>query len=748
MKDYLFLKQHSLDDWRKLTQTSHKAHFERLLNNADSYHDYLPPDEHPSDSITYIGTAVLNLALSYLLTEDAKYLNTARRWIEVAINYPHWGKERMPDHDLDAAWLLFGLSLGYDWLKNTLPDDERRALRDKLALQSHLLYEFAVENEGSWWSSAYWQNHNWICYGGLAFAAYALWEHTEETRLWADRARDNFKQALSLMPEDGSDYEGPVYWRYGFIWFLVYADLLQQQTGESLHESGFLQNTFFYRLYLSGPNLVDAANWGDCHDRRSAHTAAVYARLAGLYNIGEAQWLLHHFYETGEWEREGREGLVKPGLWAESGLEFLWYEPQVTAQPISNLPLTRVFPDLGLVAARSSWNADGVTMTYKCGAPNGLKAWHSGQSLNHKFGWNTISAGHNHPDENSFIVISGNDYLIVDEGYSRDKLTRNHSSLLVDGHGQYDEGGYNVFHGLTETWGGRLEDSFVFESLVYARGEASRAYPTDMKLRQFSRQMLFLDGSAIILHDTICSDLEHDYQWLLQTDSPAEQLDARSFSITTGETAFKVHALQPSDVTYQIDEQEITANPTSAKPDWIIRRTQYALSLSPSETIADTHYFVVLNLDGYQVASQLAQRGNIAHLTGNDNEWRIGFATGRDGILSDTLNIDGKWFAGQWQKNKLTNYIAGDVTSLWLDSELYFMADLPVNAGWRKQGVASHLTIDAAKPTWIRFRSAQPNSLTRNNAAVDYHYDALTAMVWIKVPAGTSEIRMVERASS
>lgn len=65
------------------------------------------------------------------------------------------------------------------------------------------------------------------------------------------------------MPEDCSNYEEPVYWRYGVICFLIYADLLQQETGEDLHDSEFLKNTFFYRQYMSGPNLVDTANFGD-----------------------------------------------------------------------------------------------------------------------------------------------------------------------------------------------------------------------------------------------------------------------------------------------------------------------------------------------------------------------------------------------------------------------------------------------------------------------------------------------------
>ena len=425
----LLLKRHSLDDWRALAKASHAPQYQRLLREADRCCKRSPPSEHPSDSITYIGTGVMNLALAHLLSGEGKYLEAARRWISIAAAYPHWGKERMPDHDLDAAWLLFGLGLGYDWLKRRLPAGERAILRDKLIWQGQQLYAFALETEGKWWSSAYWQNHNWICYGGLATAGYALGGDFPEAADWTARARDNFTLALAYMPEDGSNYEGPVYWRYGVIWFLIYADLLRQETGIDLHDSGFLRNTFYYRLYLSGPNLIDTANFGDCHDRRSAHTAAVYARLADLYAIGEAQWLYQHFYENGEWEREGAEGLVKPGLWAESGLEFLWYQPAVKPKPVKDLPLSRVFPDLGLLTMRDAWHDDALMMAIKCGAPNGMKAWHSGNALNAGRGWQTLSTGHDHPDANSFILIKGGDYLAVDDGYAKVKRARHHSTL-------------------------------------------------------------------------------------------------------------------------------------------------------------------------------------------------------------------------------------------------------------------------------------------------------------------------------
>lgn len=65
MREYLFLKRHSLDDWRALSRTTHASQYARLLRQADSHHADSPLPEHPSDSITYIGTAALNLALAH-----------------------------------------------------------------------------------------------------------------------------------------------------------------------------------------------------------------------------------------------------------------------------------------------------------------------------------------------------------------------------------------------------------------------------------------------------------------------------------------------------------------------------------------------------------------------------------------------------------------------------------------------------------------------------------------------------------
>lgn len=739
-KTYLFLKQHTLDSWRELAETSHVTHYNRLLAQARSYADHLPPREHPTDTITYIGMAVANMSLAYVLSQDRQYFDWARQWIQVAINYPHWGKARKPDHDLDAAWLLFGLGLGYDWLKAELPQDERDGLRTKLHLQGQRLYDYAVKTEGTPWSSAYWQNHNWICYSGLATVAYSLQcDYSAETQAWADRAYENFCIALPLMADDGSDYEGPVYWRYGFMWFLIYAHLIQEQTGIDLHDSGFLRNAFDYRLYLSAPNLINTANIGDCHDRRSAHSAAVNYRLASLYRIGHAQWLTDHFHVTGEWEREGREGLVKPGYSPELWLEFVWYDPSVEPKPLTEMPLVKAFPDLGLVSMRSSWESDATFMTFKCGAPSGHKAWHYGQAINRKTGWQTISAGHAHPDENGIILVKGEDYLAIDDGYNRAVTSRHHSTVLVDGQGQYREGTNNVFQGLDFGWGGRLEDVFASGNTAYVCGETARAYDPTLGLQRFKREVLFVAGDWIVLRDTLVATDPRRFEWLMQSDATPKPLGDNTFTLRVGSTSASIQVFEPKDLTWDHFEQEIATNPTSAKPDWLLYTTLYGLGLSPKEKTTNAEFLVAMTLDEEQTLQPLDPfRGKLWQGETEDGRTLIGLSNEQSGIsLPDRIETDAAWLV----VNEPHEWHAGSVTHLWLDNQPQVIADSPLTLCHEKRAGAWVYRLRTIRPTWISLYSLS-DELLGSREVTNIAYNDELSLIRFWTPAGEHTVQI------
>ena len=139
------------------------------------------------------------------------------------------------------------------------------------------------------------------------------------------------------------------------------------------------------------------------------------------------------------------------------------------------------------------------------GAPNGIKAWHSGHQLNHSRAWQTLNAGHDHPDANSFIIISGDDYVAVDDGYAKEKRSRHHSTLLIDGRGQYAEGSKNAFRDLDATWGAR-QASLMRRLSFYTRGEAARAYAPDLRLPPIHKRSDFPRRRCLRFSHTIAAD--------------------------------------------------------------------------------------------------------------------------------------------------------------------------------------------------------------------------------------------------
>ena len=109
-----------LEALKSALHTTHKDQFLRLVEQCRLYEGETLSKTHPPTSITYMGMAAANLSLAYRLTEQDHYLEEAKRWIFTACDYDVWGYGFLVDVDLSASWLLFGLGLSYDWLKEYL----------------------------------------------------------------------------------------------------------------------------------------------------------------------------------------------------------------------------------------------------------------------------------------------------------------------------------------------------------------------------------------------------------------------------------------------------------------------------------------------------------------------------------------------------------------------------------------------------------------------------------------------------
>jgi hypothetical protein len=603
MPDYLFVAQ-EISDLREEIHHTKAAVYKRLYDQCRRYGAESLSEELPGGSITFMGIASANLSLMYLLTKQPHYLEEAKRWIFTCVNYPHWGSDKKRDIDLSAAWLLFGLGLSYDWLQRVLSEDERSQLRDKLVLQASRMYEHREMNRGSGWAASYWQNHNWINMTGLAVAGYALVNEYPDAQRWIDAAKENFEYVYAVLPADGSDYEGVVYWRYGAMWLFVYAHLVKEREGiDYFATTPFLKNTFYYRLYQAAPDLQRQINFGDCHDRFSGHSTAIYYKTAAEYGNGYAQ-KLGNLVRDNYLYREALESKVKPGILPECLFEMLFYDPAVPETDFDDLPLTAYFEDLGLVVIRSSWAQDAVHFSFKCSTPGGKTQWDNAWKLAAQTEHNHLGLSHQHPDNNAFILVANDTYLAIDDGYNRTVKAAHHNVVLVDGVGYQDEGQNNIWANYTPDMTGVVEKYVNEDGIVYAVGETASTYQKDLKLTRFARHVLYTHRPFFIIFDELLSELDHTYIWLLHSDVFPTR-DENGFFYQNGPAMMRIHPVFPDAFTAAMEENVVRSIMTSQEPGNFCQTQLKTLALTTQTRSKRAHFLNVIALGDAANAPEL-----------------------------------------------------------------------------------------------------------------------------------------------
>lgn len=595
---YLFMGT-PLSELKEQIKNEKQPVFRRLYELARVYKEMNLPEEHPDKSTTFMGMAAFNLSLLYKLTDQKQYLVEAKRWIFTAVNYPHWGNKFLVDVDLSASFILFGLSIAYDWLKEDLTEEEEKMLREKLLLQTQRMYDFKVKTAGEGWATAYFQNHNWINMTGLATAGYALVDQYPEMQEIIDDAAANFERVYSLMPNDGSDYEGVVYWRYGVIWLYIYGHLAKTEADKNHFETcDFLRETFFYRLYQAAPNLEEIVNYGDCHDKKSGHSTAMYYKMAAEYNNGYAQHMGDIVSKNFVY-REQYESKVKPGILPETGLELLWYNPAVEAKSFEELDTTKYFEDLGLVVLRDSWDKDAFHYSFKCGMPGGKKQFVESFKIEKEEGVKVRGLSHQHPDNTSFVIMSNDTYHAVDEGYNRTVKACEHNVVTVDGKGYRNEGQNNVWHGLEESHTAEITGFTQEEGLTYFVGSTPNMFVDELELTQCDRHVLYTGSNHVYMIDELGSNLEHTYTYHLHTEVPAVETSENRFEFANGPGQMTVHMNAGSEMEHHTGHTYVKAIMTSQEPDIFREVNMDTLFVSNTKKSKTAEFLTVMKTDDY-----------------------------------------------------------------------------------------------------------------------------------------------------
>lgn len=566
----LFLDAEGFARLKETIKGPHAATWAYVKAQADELSGQQPPryEDHPPRGANDVqnwqrpvGEAMPYLAMAYRLTGDAKYLAAARTWALASVGYEHWSTGYQQDANLAAGHESFGVGVLYDWLYDSLDSEARDTIRRQLMRRCELMYQ-AVYNPRYGHLQWLLQNHLWVTITGLGTAALALMGDPGtgiQPFTWVQLVRDKYHNTEFGLWADGTDHEGIPYWTYGTEYMLKWWHLSSELLGDPA-SSPWWKQTAAYRLYLGLPRnswaanntTVDFADGPRCDYYGADH---IMHRLAQLYRDPHAQWVAEQLREA----HTIYNAASGPPLPTDSWLNLVWYDPSVRPASPADLPTLRHFDDLEIVSARSGWSGDESLVAFKCGPPAG----HAAQA---KFSTDPC-VGHAHPDAGHFIVFGCGEWLIRDDGYTR-KITAQHNTLVVDGHGQLGEGG-DWLNGK-DWFPGPDEDPRVLSAgstrvLDEIVAQAAPAYPESLGVKSFVRRLYFLKPDVLIVADEIETDRERQLELRFHPEHPAEKRNDGSYRVKGEKAVLRIEPLTPEGLEIKTGEIAISRSEGSAR---------------------------------------------------------------------------------------------------------------------------------------------------------------------------------------
>jgi hypothetical protein len=409
--------------------------------------------------------------------------------------------------DIGAQHLLRGLNWCYDALHDNLSEDERAKLRAVIVARAEQFWRGLNpfhSNEAN--------NHAWLQTLALAEAGLVLIGEHDEAAAWAEYSRQLYLgRYLCCLGYQGDNNEGISYWGYGLGFVIDYCDLMRHVCGIDLFKHPWLNQTARFPMYCAPP---------------------------GAFGVSFADTGKPNHGVRGPAERQQVRDLAV----RTRDPYALWYSGATNAvdglvpKPPTDLPQSIHYKYIGWVIFNTS---------LANGAENSTFAMRSGP----------FYAGHQHDDQNGFVIHAYGDKLAIDSGYydwygsahfkGYSSLTRAHNTILVNGKGQAH---------MQKGADGHIVAYYDSPAYGYTVGDASNPAVYLGQLKRFDRRALFIKPGFVVIHDVLqSSNTPARYDWLIHTVAPIEtDAAAQSFSLTSGRAALHGRFLSPSKLTMTV----------------------------------------------------------------------------------------------------------------------------------------------------------------------------------------------------
>lgn len=451
------------------------------------------------------GVRLQRMAELYVQTRDPQVRDWLKQMVFKAAIWKPEGGSSMQAGDIGAQHFLRGLNWAYDALYDDLTEPERVQLRQVMIARGDQFWRSL--NPFKTGQREY-NNHAWLDALALGETGLVLLGEDPQVADWAEYVRELYVGLfLCGLGWQGDNNEGIAYWGYGLSFVISYADMMKAVCDIDLFQHPWLFQTGRFPLYTVPPGAwaVSFADTGKPNHGIKGPAQATQVRdLALRTKDPYALW-----YGGGTANEAG-------------------FDPK----PPVDLPQSILYRFIGWSVFNTSLvdGREGVTFALRSGP-----FW----------------AGHQHEDQNSFVLNAYGEKLAIDSGYydwfgsphftQYSVLTRAHNAILVDGK---DQGSRKAgMDGAITSW---------FDSPGYGFTVGSITKPTmyESRLKSWDRCALFIKPGFVILQDTLSAAQDSaQYDWLLHTVAPID-VDAatQGFRLTSGQARLSGRFLTPQKV--------------------------------------------------------------------------------------------------------------------------------------------------------------------------------------------------------
>ncbi len=510
-------------------------------------------DSHLNDSLPlaspdFYETYLAAYSFTYLMSQDTKYASRAKAIASYVISS---GQTNIEQFSRGGAYF-------FDWCYGYLTPSERQTF-GAAVVQSGLYHL----NGNNWDDMINYHSKPRLLrtLSASGLAVYGEGINDAGARELCDTAYEHTfggNHTLCAIDEvgaDGSYFEGDYTHTVLTTKYREHCEMWASATdADPFAVSGNFQNMSTYYLYevfaKNGPGAgasMSGSRQGDSH----SHTApaatvriAMYA-MAKRYRDGTAQWLAKQI------DTQGLGYILSYDLWK----LIVEYDPTVSAQAPTNMPLSWHFQTMGTVYMRSGWDySEGSTDVYAV------------------FRCEKYPAGHTHAHQNHILIARGNDLLAMDSGsydtsvsshsFNYFERTIAHNTVTVYDPSESTFGSYSndggqippsVFvHGI------RCGDASIpsrdrgiitayedSENFTYAKGDATKAYAS-YKLDSFTREVVWVKPDIFVILDRVdATSSSYQKTWLLHSINEP-QISGDVTVIQEGGSKLFVKTLMPS----------------------------------------------------------------------------------------------------------------------------------------------------------------------------------------------------------